>query len=115
MNALLTSAPSWIEYGLRGTNEQLRWRLPLALQIVFLVGLLCTIHLFPESPRWLVRMGDEDDARHILARLHTEDANEEDEAVNNELYAIGEVVSIERREKNANHYWPMVAHRDRYR
>ncbi|KAI9627330.1 hypothetical protein H4Q26_017428 [Puccinia striiformis f. sp. tritici PST-130] len=69
----------WIEFGLRGANQELRWRLPLALQVGFLLVLLFLVPLFPESPRWLAKMGRDEDAREILSvlRHHNGDSPEE--------------------------------------
>jgi hypothetical protein len=59
-------------------------------------------------------MGDETEARHILARLRTVDVDEDDEDVNAEYYAISEVVELERRSAGANHYGAMVFKKDRF-
>lgn len=91
------------------------WRLPLAIQIAFLLVLLASISLFPESPRWLARMGDEAEARHILARLRTEAGNEQDPGVNSELDKILEVVQLERQNAAGNHYGVMMRNTDRYK
>jgi MFS family permease len=48
----------------------LQWRLPLALQLLPCLPLASMIFLFPESPRWLMSVGREEDAIASLARLH---------------------------------------------
>ncbi|PHH89605.1 hypothetical protein CDD83_5670 [Cordyceps sp. RAO-2017] len=45
------------------------WRFPIAFQIVPLIFLVAVIWLMPESPRWLVKVGREREARFILGRL----------------------------------------------
>lgn len=82
----------WIEFALRGVDQSIRWRLPLAIQIVFLLMLVGSISFFPESPRWLARMGEEEEALAILARLRTEDADQSDKRVRDELEQVMEVV-----------------------
>lgn len=52
---------SWLEYGLRNSQQSFRWRFPLSFQIIFLFILLLSINFFVESPRWLARNGREDD------------------------------------------------------
>lgn len=88
----------WMEFGLQyrsSRSESFSWRFPLAFQVAFILILLACIPLFrkspcsllallcrtdcssecfsAESPRWLARMGREDEARYILAQCRTED------------------------------------------
>ncbi|KAK5164820.1 uncharacterized protein LTR77_009484 [Saxophila tyrrhenica] len=63
---------AWITYGtllnIDGSNAQ--WRIPLGIQNAPTVFLATLIWFFPESPRWLMDKGREEDALHTLARLH---------------------------------------------
>ncbi|KAL8895312.1 MAG: hypothetical protein Q9192_003719 [Flavoplaca navasiana] len=62
----------WLEYACsfykRG-NGSFIWRFPIAFQIVPLILIFAIVWLFPESPRWLVKVGREEEARYILGRL----------------------------------------------
>ncbi|RMY19458.1 hypothetical protein D0867_04670 [Hortaea werneckii] len=66
----------WLEYGTSfygdGTSGFI-WRFPIAFQIVPLLALLGIVWWMPESPRWLVKVGRDDEARFILGRLRGED------------------------------------------
>ena len=49
------------------TNWQ--WRLPIVLQIPLSLSIVCGVWLFPESPRWLMINGRNDEARTSFARF----------------------------------------------
>lgn len=56
----------WFEYGLAKTNNNfLAWRFPLAFQLVFLVIVIVAINFFPESPRWLAKVGRFEESRFV--------------------------------------------------
>ncbi|TKA46689.1 hypothetical protein B0A49_12595, partial [Cryomyces minteri] len=56
----------WLEFGLSYVNggvSQIRWRFPIGFQIIPLLLLLAIVWYFPESPRWLVKVGRHEEAR----------------------------------------------------
>lgn len=59
------SGLSFIDNG----KSAFRWRFPVAFQIIFLLVLFAAVWFFPESPRWLVKVNREQEARYILSRL----------------------------------------------
>ncbi|KAF4981125.1 hypothetical protein F66182_17181, partial [Fusarium sp. NRRL 66182] len=62
----------WVGYGLsfvNGGDSTLRWRLPLALQVVAPAIMIPAIWVMPESPRWLMKVGRNDEALKIVAVL----------------------------------------------
>jgi MFS family permease len=60
----------WIDLGLSFAPGQIAWRFPIAFQIVLALIILIFIPKLPESPRWLVWKGREDDALDVLSALH---------------------------------------------
>ena len=83
------------------------WRTPLALQILFIIVIGIGINFFPESPRWLMKVGREQEARNVLQATRDGD-------VEFELKGIKKVVKFELDTSTANHYWAMIFPRDRY-
>ncbi|KAG7527767.1 hypothetical protein FFLO_06609 [Filobasidium floriforme] len=59
----------WIDYGMSFVNNPAQWKLPLALQVVFAIFTVALILFCPESPRWLLKHGKEEEARAVLDRL----------------------------------------------
>lgn len=73
------------------------WRFPLALQILPALPLAFLTLLLPESPRWLMAQGREEECLHTLARLHSRgDIN--DTFVRAELVEVRTAVEIEKRD-----------------
>lgn len=66
----------WIDLGLSFAPGSVSWRFPLAFQVVFCFFILAMIWGLPESPRWLVLRGREDEAREVLAALHDRDVDD---------------------------------------
>ncbi|OBT55385.1 hypothetical protein VE04_05399 [Pseudogymnoascus sp. 24MN13] len=61
----------WIDLGFYFIpgGTAVAWRFPLAFQIVLSLMVLCFVFLFPESPRWLIKVGRLQEARNpSLAR-----------------------------------------------
>lgn len=63
----------WIDYGFNYSsnlsNKAVAWRVPIALQCVFIVIIALIALIIPDTPRWLVKQGRIEDATSVLERL----------------------------------------------
>ncbi|WWC66114.1 uncharacterized protein I206_100014 [Kwoniella pini CBS 10737] len=96
----------WIAYGVQQThpNAPMAWRLPLGFQMAPAVPLLLLSFLLPESPRWLMIKGRDQDALRTLARLHAR-GNENDPFVQGEWLAMKEKLG---QEASVDQSWGLI-------
>ncbi|KAF2732475.1 sugar transporter STL1 [Polyplosphaeria fusca] len=81
----------WIDFGFSFLEPStISWRFPIAFQIVFALIILAFILELPESPRWLILKGQEDEAKNVLAALS--DLDREDPYIQSEFTAIKDTV-----------------------
>ena len=60
----------WLDFGFSFLEpSSIAWRFPIAFQIFFALIILGTVMNLPESPRWLMFKGREDEAKSVLAAL----------------------------------------------
>ena len=83
----------WIDYAFSSHDESFAWRVPVILQCIFLVPMLLLLLIIPESPRWLVAHGREDEALEVLQRLR--DGIEDQVAVHRLHQDIVQTVALE--------------------
>jgi MFS family permease len=99
----------WLEFGLSyvdNGNSAIRWRFPIAFQILPLLVLLAAVWFFPESPRWLVKAGRDEEAKYILRRLRGSTADDAKRA-ELEYHDIRNIVQLESKESSKNSYFDM--------
>ncbi|PPR03247.1 hypothetical protein CVT24_012824 [Panaeolus cyanescens] len=61
---------NWVGYGSSFIDSDVSWRFPLGLQLVPAGLLLIGIQWLPFSPRWLLEVGRDDEARNVVYKLH---------------------------------------------
>ncbi|KAL6229730.1 hypothetical protein BDW75DRAFT_89974 [Aspergillus navahoensis] len=70
---------NWIDFGLSRIDESTtQWRVPLAIALLPSLMILCSVYLFPESPRWLVQANRVELAERSLSALKGDDATPEE-------------------------------------
>ncbi|KAG6879311.1 hypothetical protein C0992_003638 [Termitomyces sp. T32_za158] len=105
----------WLEFGLGFVGDgrsQIRWRFPIAFQIIPISLFMILLFWMPESPRFLVKAGHYNEAKELLERLRSycdpvSEEQEGNEQAREEYDAIVEAVKRERSYASMNSYWNM--------
>ncbi|KAK4687899.1 hypothetical protein P7C73_g2219, partial [Tremellales sp. Uapishka_1] len=100
----------WMEYGLSYVDNgysPIRWRFPVGFQIIPLLILFALVWLMPESPRYLVKSGRDEEARYILGRLRGEDGEDAGKA-EAEFQEIKAVAALEESDAYPTSYVSML-------
>lgn len=81
----------WLDLGFSFLEPStISWRFPIAFQIIFALIILAFILELPESPRWLILKGKEDEALEVLGALS--DLPKDDPYIVSEFTAIKDTV-----------------------
>ncbi|KAF7329149.1 Hexose carrier protein [Mycena kentingensis (nom. inval.)] len=96
MNIAGFALSNWMTYGFSYVQSSVSWRFPLAFQLVFSVILFATVPWLPESPRWLLMHGYEEEGANVLAALHGEGATAADAVIVDQKTEILEAVRLEK-------------------
>ncbi|KAL0259495.1 hypothetical protein SLS55_005232 [Diplodia seriata] len=81
----------WLDFGFSYLEPStISWRFPIGFQIFFALVILVFILGLPESPRWLILKGREEEALEVLCALN--DTNEDDQYIQSEFLAIKDTV-----------------------
>ena len=103
----------WIDFGMSFVEwSSASWRVPIAIQLFFAVITMGILVFMPESPRWLILSGREDEALNVLSALNDQDRNEHD--VRQEFIQIKDAV-IEMAKGGTNDIFSMGDYRHLHR
>ncbi|KAF5345010.1 hypothetical protein D9758_010437 [Tetrapyrgos nigripes] len=95
MNIAGFSLSNWMTYGFSFLQGSISWRFPIAFQLFFSVLLICTVPWLPESPRWLLAHGYEEEGVAVLVALEGGSTTAKDPMIVNQKLEILEAVRIE--------------------
>lgn len=78
----------WIGFGTNYISDtsSISWRLPLAIQAIWALGLFVGCFFIPYSPRWLLSKGRDEEALNVLAYVRNKSVD--DEAIRIEFLEI---------------------------
>ncbi|KFZ20350.1 hypothetical protein V502_03221 [Pseudogymnoascus sp. VKM F-4520 (FW-2644)] len=97
---------AWVTFGVRNLENSWAWRVPSLLQLAIPVVAFAGTLACPESPRWLISKGRNEEARAMLATYHASgDANAA--LVIFELAEIESFIALERQSKHSTSYLDM--------
>ncbi|KAJ5376623.1 hypothetical protein N7509_013509 [Penicillium cosmopolitanum] len=87
----------WVDYGFSYNSSEAQFRVPIAIQIAFAVLTFIGVVFLPESPRWLIKHGKEDEARHIIWSLqdNAREIDEHDTVVSVDVRDISQAIREE--------------------
>ena len=77
-----------------GATEALDWRVAIGIAAIPAAGMFLLMLRLPESPRWLVKHDDADEAREVLTRLRPDDDDVDAE--------VQEIIDVEQEERKAS-------------
>ncbi|KAJ4324540.1 hypothetical protein N0V84_003819 [Fusarium piperis] len=63
------SIASWVCLGTLYAESSMQWRFPIACQILFSFIVLVLCLWLPESPRWMAKTGNVEEARNLISRV----------------------------------------------
>lgn len=96
MNIAGFSLSNWMTYGFSFLEGSIAWRFPIAFQLVFSFILFATIPWLPESPRWLLAHGYEEEGINVLVALEGNGITSQDDFIIDQKEEILEAVRIEK-------------------
>jgi MFS family permease len=97
---------AWVTFGVRNYSTSWAWRVPSLLQLAIPVLAAFGTFMSPESPRWLISKGRNEEAKAVLAKYHA--GSDADAAlVLFEMTEIEKTLALEREAKSSASYMDM--------
>ncbi|KAI1500359.1 putative sugar transporter [Biscogniauxia marginata] len=99
---------NWLSYALSFHGGAWQWRFPMAFQLIFPCIIFPILPFVPESPRWLLLVGRNDEARSVLSKLNEGTVGLQ---VDEEYHSIIASIRLERESRVA--VMDVLCHRDK--
>ena len=87
VNVLGFVLSNFVTLAFSGIMTEAQWRFPLGIQLIFVAIILAMVPMLPESPRWLLARGRDDEARQVLTLLNDHDAEDEFDQIRSSVKA----------------------------
>ncbi|KAL4878232.1 general substrate transporter [Aspergillus karnatakaensis] len=98
---------SWVTFATRTYDSSWSWRLPSLLQMLLPLVAIPGFIMTPESPRWLISNDRVEEARKILADLHTA-GDQSSPLITYEVDEIQAAINAEREAESSSSYSDLV-------
>jgi MFS family permease len=97
---------AWLTFGTNKISNDWAWRIPSIVQALPSLIQIAFIWFVPESPRYLISKGREEQALKVLADVHA-NGNQQDEVVQLEFHEIKDTIKLEK-EFEGNSYMELI-------
>lgn len=97
---------AWLTFGTNNIDSNWSWRAPTVVQAAPSVVQIIFVWFVPESPRFLIYKGKDEQALKVLADCHA-NGNQQDEVVQLEMHEIKETIRLEK-EFESNSWMELV-------
>jgi MFS family permease len=99
-NFLGITLANWLNFGVRNSAIEFRWRFPLGFMCIPVFIVAVTVPLLPESPRWLMAHDRRDEAVQILCKVRG-DIEPTDPSIKEELENLNAIVEASKHPRNS--------------